>query len=165
MLTKTAGPSLQRNLLSLLALVFLCSFAQAQSPCASVYVEAYGLNPQSGAHNYFGVRVTLSATYGQDVTVTGYIHRDVDESSNQDHPFTLTVYAGNLTAETSVTYYQTDPTSGADVTVTSVSPCPGFAVTDARANYNAANYLRAKTGNLSASMLGWKPAAASIMRR
>jgi|GEM_PF-6612829 len=164
MLTKTAGPSLQRNLLSLLALVFLCSFAQAQSPCASVSVEAFGLNPQSGAHNYFGVRVTLSATYGQDVTVTGYIHRDVDEWNNQDHPFTLTVYSGNLTAETSVTYYQTDPTSGADVTVTSVSPCPGFAA-NANAKYNVADYLRAKTGNSSTVMLGWKPTTAAVSMR
>ncbi|MDQ6608769.1 MAG: hypothetical protein M3Y85_03010 [Bacteroidota bacterium] len=96
----------------------------AQAQCDAVTAEAFAMEPQSGAHNHFGVRVTLSQVYGQDVTVTGYIHRDTDENGNQDHPFTLTITAGSLTAETAANFYETDPTSGAAVTVASVSPCP-----------------------------------------
>lgn len=108
--------------LSFLFLFFFHSSLFAQ--CSTVNVEAYPLSEQSGAYNYFGVRVTLAQVFNQDVTVTGYIHKDVDEWNNQDHPFTLTVPAGSLTAETEATFYQTDPTAGAAVTVSSVNPCP-----------------------------------------
>lgn len=82
---------------------------------AQTTIEAFPANPQSGPHNYFGVRVTLSETYGSDVTVTGFIHSGSDEWGNQDHPFTLTVTTGNLTAETAVNFYETDPTGDAAV--------------------------------------------------
>jgi len=103
----------------------MCNISSvAQTPCETVSVQAYDMYPQSGAHNYFGARVTLSQVYGQDVTVTGYIHAGSDEWNNQDHPFTLTVTAGSLTAETAADFYETDPTGDAAVTVASITPCP-----------------------------------------
>lgn len=115
-----------------LILFFVCSIgfiSTVHAQCSGVTVEAFPLDPQSGQYNYFGVRVTLAQAYSQDVTVAGYIHKDVDEENNQDHPFTLTVAAGSLTAETDPMFYQTDPTSGAAVTVSSVSPCPNYDIT------------------------------------
>lgn len=95
---------------------------KAQTPCNAVTAEAFSLNPQSGPYNYFGVRVTLAQPYGQDVTVIGNIY---DEGSPRtDNPYTLTIIAGNLTAETEATFYRTDPTAGAVVTIESVTPCP-----------------------------------------
>jgi hypothetical protein len=75
--------------------ILFISFVQAQ-----VTVEAIPADPQSGSHNYyFGVRVTLSQTYINNVTVNGYIY-DEGGGSNTNNPFSLTVTAGNLTAET-----------------------------------------------------------------
>lgn len=75
---------------------------------AQVSVEAFPMDPQTGQYNYFGVRVTLAQTSAEDVTVTGYIHAEGGGSNNQ---FTLTVTAGNLTAETAANFYQADPTA------------------------------------------------------
>jgi hypothetical protein len=63
------------------------------------------------------------------VTVTGYIHAGSDEGNNTDHPFTLTVPAGGLSAETSDDYYQTGPTGDAGITVASINPCPVSEIT------------------------------------
>jgi hypothetical protein len=79
---------------------------------AQVSVEAFPINPQSGPHNYFGVRVTLAQTYGENVTVTGFIY-DEGNGANTNHPFSLTVAAGDLTAETAANFYETDPTATA----------------------------------------------------
>jgi len=79
---------------------------------AQITVEAFPMNPQSGQYNYFGVRVTLAETYTDNVTVTGYIY-DEGNGPNTNHPFTLTVPAGELTAETAANFYQTDPTATA----------------------------------------------------
>jgi hypothetical protein len=93
--------------------------------CEGVSVDVF--EPiQSGAHNYFGVRVTLSQVYNQNVTVSGYIHAGSDEWNNQDHPFTLTVTTGDLTAGTASNFYETSPTGDAAVTVSSISPCPNW---------------------------------------
>lgn len=109
----------------------LCAFntLMSQTSCPGVNVQAYPMDPQSGAHNYFGIRVTLAQAFSQDVVVTGYIHKDADENNNQDHPFTLTVAVGSLSAETPANFYETDPTGGADVTVASISNCPTNEVT------------------------------------
>jgi hypothetical protein len=115
--------SIYKSILLLLGLFMFNVVAKGQD-CSSVLVEAYGMNPQTGAHNFFGVRVTLLVTHHSDITVTGYIHRDVDEEGNQDHPFSLTVSAGNTVAETLPGFYQTDPASGASVTIASISFCP-----------------------------------------
>lgn len=88
-------------------LFFFCSVLRSQ-----VTAEAFPMDPQSGSHNYFGVRVTLSQTYTEDVTVTGYIY-DMGGGANTNNPFSLTVTAGNLTAETAANFYQTDPTATA----------------------------------------------------
>lgn len=90
-----------------------------------VTAEAFPANPQSGPHNYFGVRVTLAETCSHSVTVSGYIY-DLGNGPNTDHPFTITVPVGELTAETPVTFYETDPTATATVDISTVSPWPGY---------------------------------------
>lgn len=115
-------------------LVFSTSL-QAQV-CNGVSAEAIPMNPQTGSYNNFGVRVTLSHTYYQDVTVTGYIFNDGDPLHSYTNVtgykyvagvpsfFTLTITAGNLTAETATNFYQTSPSENALVEINSVSPCP-----------------------------------------
>lgn len=92
------------------------------NPCSStITVEATSPNPQSGAHNYFGVKVTLNQAYTTNVTVNGYIHDDDDES-NTSHPFEVVVTVGNTSNETSLNFYQTGPTSNASITISSITP-------------------------------------------
>ena len=86
---------------------------------AQVTAEAIAHDPQSGPHNYFGVKVTLSQTYDQNVTVTGYIF-DEGNAPTTDHPFSLTVPTGELTAETATNFYETDPTASATVQINSI---------------------------------------------
>jgi hypothetical protein len=88
--------------------------------CIGVTVEAFPNNPQSGSYNFFGVRVTLDQTYDHDITVTGYIYDDGSPSTN--NPYSLTVTAGNLSAETSSTYYQTCPACTGAASLNGVSP-------------------------------------------
>jgi hypothetical protein len=92
----------------------------------SVSVETFPLDPQSGSHNYFGVRVTLSQGYNQDVTVQGYIY-DEGNGFNSNHPFTLTISVGNLSAETSATFYETDPTANAVAEISSATLVVSYA--------------------------------------
>ncbi len=95
-------------------MLFFSSMLKAQ-----VTVVAFPMNPQSGSYNYFGVRVTLAQTYDHNVTVTGYIHDD--GAVNTNTPFTLTVTTGNLTAETAVNFYQTDPTATGGITLGTIA--------------------------------------------
>ncbi len=88
--------------------------------CATINAEAFPADPQSGPHNYFGVRVTIDQTYEQNITVQGYIYDEGDPNTNT--PFSLTVTTGNLTDETAVSFYQTSPTTTAVVTISSISP-------------------------------------------
>ncbi len=90
--------------------------------CSGVSAEVIAPSQQGGSYNYFGVRVALDHTYGQDVTVTGYIFPD--GSFNQNNPFTLVITSGNLTAETDVYFFQTSPADGAGVEISTVTPCP-----------------------------------------
>ena len=80
-------------------------FTYAQE-CSTVTVEAFPMDPQSGQYNYFGVRVTLAQAYTQDVTVTGYIHKDADEWNNQDHPFHLVLFLNFPKVKVNQYYYQ-----------------------------------------------------------
>lgn len=102
---------------------------------AQITVEAFPNDPQSGPHNYFGVRVTLGQVYGVDVTVNGYIY-DEGNAPTTDHPFSLTVTAGNTTAETSPTFYQTDPTATGIASLASVVTSYAGAVITYDANEN-----------------------------
>lgn len=93
--------------------------------CNNVTVEAFPMIPQSGLNSYFGVRVSLTQPYYQNVTVSGYIWDGPDEHGfNTDHPYTLTIAAGSLSAETAVNFYQTGPAAEGAANITSVSPCP-----------------------------------------
>jgi hypothetical protein len=99
----------------------------AQTPCNDITVTVIEPSSQSGPHNYYGVRVSLAQTYGETITVSGYIYDDGDGSNyNTNHPFTLTIYGGTLSDETSALFYETSPTSGAAVTIASVTPCPEY---------------------------------------
>jgi hypothetical protein len=99
--------SMKKASILLLATICSCIFLKAQ-----VTVETFPLDPQSGSHNYFGVRVTLTQTYSNNVTVTGFVY-DEGGGANTNNPFSLTVTTGNLTAETAANFYQTDPTASA----------------------------------------------------
>ncbi len=92
----------------------------AQSFCAGITVETFPLNPQSGAHNYFGIRIKLDMVYDQDVTISGYLY--YLDHYNTDHPFSLTITAGNVSVETSATYFEMSPAIDDVETTISVSP-------------------------------------------
>ncbi len=97
---------------------------QAQTPCDAITVTIIEPAAQSGAHNYYGVRVSLAQVFGDNITAIGFIHKDADENNNHDQPFTLTIPGGELSAETALNFYETNPTGGAGVTIASVTPCP-----------------------------------------
>jgi hypothetical protein len=88
---------------------------------AQITLDLISPEPQTGQYNYFGVRVTLAQAYSQNVTVEGYIYDEGDPNTN--HPWTLTIPAWNLTAETAVTFYQTGPatTANADISVANIT--------------------------------------------
>lgn len=94
----------------------------AYAQCATVFAEVIEPHPQSGPYNYFGIKVSIATSYFPNITVDGYIYDDGDYNTN--HPFSLTIYAGNISEETPITYYQTGPTSTGVISVTSVSECP-----------------------------------------
>ena len=79
---------------------------------AQVSVEAFPMNPQTGQYNYFGVRVTLHQVYDRDMTVEGYIQEEDNPGSRM--AFTLTITAGNLSAETAPNYFAACPACGAE---------------------------------------------------
>lgn len=99
----------------LINLIFFSTGLRSQ-----VTVESFPMNPQSGSHNYFGVRVTLAQTYTENVTVTGYIY-DMGGGANTNTPFSLTITAGDLTAETAPNFYQTDPTATAETALGTIA--------------------------------------------
>ncbi len=101
---------------------------------AQVTIEAFPMDPQTGQHNYFGVRASVPELQSNDVIVTGYIY-DEGGAPNTNHPFTLTITAGDLTAETVATFYQTDPTANAAVVLGSITAYyAGVAITFDAAN-------------------------------
>lgn len=111
-----------KRLLMMLACFFLISISSVKAQdCSGVSVEVIAAS-QGGQYNYFGVRVTLAQPYGQDVTVTGTISDDGGGGNSQ--PFELTVTAGSTTAETGTNFFQTCPACDANVSVSSITPCP-----------------------------------------
>ena len=79
---------------------------------AQVQLEIFPMDPQTGGNNYFGVRVSVSEAYNYDITATGYIYEESNPSTN--NPFSLTISAGNLSAETAANFYQAGPASSAN---------------------------------------------------
>lgn len=78
---------------------------------AQVSFEVFPMEPQSGGNNYFGARVSVNQVYNYDITTTGYLYEEGNPDTN--HPFSLTISAGNLSAETAANYYSTGPASNA----------------------------------------------------
>jgi hypothetical protein len=107
-----------------ISLLTFASILQAQV-CNGVSAEVIAPSPQTGLHNYFGVRVTLTQPYSQDITVAGIIYEEGNHNLQQ--PFTLTITSGNLIAETDLYLLQTGPADNAGVEISSVSPCPDLA--------------------------------------
>ncbi|HEY6914611.1 MAG TPA: hypothetical protein VI413_08045 [Paludibacter sp.] len=105
-------------------LLSFSAVVHAQSPCDAVSVEVIAPQWQTGYYSYFGVRVSLPQPYYQNVTVSGYIFDSPDHETT-DHPYTLTIPAGSLSAETSTDFYQTGPAAEGAANITSVSVCPG----------------------------------------
>lgn len=123
-------------------LLSFSTIIHAQSPCDAVSVEVFGLDPQSGFYSYFGVRVSISQTYYKDITVSGYIWDGPDDHGyNENHPYTLTIAAGSLSAETQANFYQTGPAAEGAANITSVSPCPGPALTIQQQSENYVNWI------------------------
>lgn len=109
----------------LFVLLFISTFLLSTLK-SQVTVEAFPMNPQTGSHNYFGVRVTLSQQYPVDIIVAGYIY-DVGEY-NTNHPYSLTVTSGNLSAETVANFYETGPASIAEADINSMTSDPAFSL-------------------------------------
>ncbi|HYM95484.1 MAG TPA: hypothetical protein VET23_15200 [Chitinophagaceae bacterium] len=90
----------------------------AQSPCSNVTAITF-----SNVSHYYGIRVSVSQTYGADITVTGYIYDDFS-GANFNNPFTLTITEGNLSAETSASFFQSSEyATSATVIIDNVNPC------------------------------------------
>lgn len=102
------------------ALIAFKTNVQAQTyPCAEITVDVTGGHPQNSTTNYFGVMVTLDKTYNQDITVNGNVAPD---ASTRPRSFSLTVTAGNLSAQSSTSLFSTSPTEEAILNILSISP-------------------------------------------
>jgi len=138
-------------------LTFLLSFGtivHAQSPCDAVSVEVIAPQWQTGQYSYFGVRVSISQPYYQNITVSGYIWDGPDDHGyNEDHPYTLTIPAGSLSAETSVDFYQTGPAAEGSANITSVDPCPNSQAQPQWVYQNVSNNITI-TYNYQLSVIG-----------
>ena len=78
---------------------------------AQVQFEIFPMDPQTGGNNYFGVRVSVAEAYNYDITATGFIYEEANPNTN--HPFSLTITGGNLSAETAANFYAAGPASSA----------------------------------------------------
>ena len=116
------------GILLCLALMAFKTNLQAQT-CAGVTAQAISMGPTpsptpglSTLTNDYVVRATLTQAYSQDVTVTGFFY-DASGPANVDHPYTVIVAAGSLSAQTAQ-LYTADNSAGGVVTIESVTPCP-----------------------------------------
>ena len=89
------------GILLCLALMAFKTNVQAQT-CNAVTASAFPKAQQVGEHDYYGVRVSIQQAYHQDITVEGYANEG--GGGGQQVPFSLTIVAGNLTAETAETF-------------------------------------------------------------
>jgi hypothetical protein len=107
---------------ALMFLFIFCFFnSKGQSTCDAVTLELIHPVPQNGLYNYWGVKVSISQPYHVDITVSGTIYQ---EGQQYVDGWQLTITSGNLSAETSVDYYQTGPATTAEASISSVSACP-----------------------------------------
>lgn len=97
------------GILLCMALMAFKTNVQAQT-CSTVSTVHF-----QSSTGYYGVRVSMANTYTEHVTVTGW-------ASDPNHPFSLTIYAGNLSAETDATFYESSEPP--IISVSTVSPCP-----------------------------------------
>lgn len=96
---------------------------EAQSLSDAIKINVFAQDPPTRGHNYFGVkaRISVAEISSQNIIITGYIHSD--QTDDQNHPFTLTISAGDDSAVTSSTFYDC-PTIGAAITLANISPTP-----------------------------------------
>lgn len=126
------------SFLTLVTCLFLNIVTYAQtSYSAGITVDIVPLNPQTGSYNYFGISVTLDKIYDQNVTINGYIF-DALSTPNTNTPFSVTVYTGYTSAQTSSTFYQTDPTSDANYSLSTIFPA---IISSGGSNYNTQNLI------------------------
>lgn len=120
---------------------------------AQLSVEAFPMNPQTGQYNYFGVRVTLAQALAHDITVEGIIQEE--ENPNVSQPFSLTVTAGNLTAETAPNFLAACPACGAEIegatlTTTYAGVQIKYEINDCILKFNSLSDLQAVLNQLEA---------------
>lgn len=87
---------------------------------------------QNTTYSYSGAKVSIAATYGQDITVTGNIVES--QNSSNSRSFTLTIPTGELSSQTCANYLQMGASSSAQIQITSVSPCPSSVIPPLSAN-------------------------------
>ena len=89
--------------------------------CILVIEEVIAPEPQVGANNFFGAKVTLDPwPVAENVTVNGYL-RDDDDIENI-YNFSLVITAGDESAETANNVLMTGPASTASIFITSITP-------------------------------------------
>jgi hypothetical protein len=89
--------------------------------CILVIEEVIAPTPQVGANNFFGAKVTLDPfPVDENVTVDGYIRDDGDITNT--YTFSLTINAGNESAETANNVLMTGPADTATIFITSITP-------------------------------------------
>lgn len=94
-------------------------FLAINSLQAQINVEITYPAQQTGQYNYYGVKVILDQPLNGSITVNGYVYDD--GSPNNNHPFTLTIPGGDISAETEWNFYQTCPACGAAASLSAIS--------------------------------------------
>lgn len=117
----------------------------AQS-CASVTASYFGPLSTSSSDEY-GARVTIAEIFTENITVVGKLVQTENHSNNIE--FTLTIIAGQLSAETDPRYFTVPMASGLDIEITSVTPCPSdvIAETYLRDNFALLNVKAVKVAD------------------
>jgi hypothetical protein len=97
--------------------------------CTIISGEAVQFDPEPMQGDfYWGVKVTSIVPVETQVTVEGYIHHegyDYSTSNGNGAFFRLYIDAGQTTAQTDLDYFHISPNTSVEVTITSVSSCPG----------------------------------------
>jgi hypothetical protein len=89
--------------------------------CILVVNEVIAPEPQTGANNYFGVKVSLDPfPVDENVTVNGYIRDDGDITNT--YSFSLTIIAGTESEETANNVLMTGPADTATIFINSITP-------------------------------------------
>jgi len=89
--------------------------------CILVVNEVIAPEPQTGANNFFGVKVSLDPfPVDENVTVNGYIRDDGDITNT--YSFSLTIIAGTESEETANNVLMTGPADTATIFINSIAP-------------------------------------------